>query len=101
MPWKGGVFFFLIDWYFGYAGSLLLHYRLSLVADSRGYSLVALCRLLIVMASLDAACGLRQLRLKGLAAPWKWDFPGSGTEPMSLALAGGFFTTGPPGKSCN
>ena len=24
-----------------------------------------------------------------------WDFPGPGTEPMSLALAGGFFTTEP------
>ena len=28
-----------------------------------------------------------------------WDLPGSGTEPMSPALAGGFFTTEPPGKS--
>ena len=26
------------------------------------------------------------------------DLPGSGVEPMSLALAGGFFTTDPPGK---
>ena len=73
-PGRVESFFFLIDWYFGYAGSLLLHYRLSLVADSRGYSLVALCRLLIVMASLDAACGLRQLWLKGLAAPWQVGF---------------------------
>ena len=27
-----------------------------------------------------------------------WDFPGSGIEPMSSALAGGFFTTEPSGK---
>ena len=27
-----------------------------------------------------------------------WDLPGPGTEPASLALAGGFLTTGPPGK---
>ena len=27
-----------------------------------------------------------------------WDLPESGTEPMSLALAGGFFTTEPPGR---
>ena len=27
-----------------------------------------------------------------------WDIPGSGIEPLSLALAGGFFTTEPPGK---
>ena len=28
-----------------------------------------------------------------------WDLPGPGLEPMSLALAGGFLTTEPPGKS--
>ena len=28
-----------------------------------------------------------------------WDLPGPGIEPMSNALAGGFFTTEPPGKS--
>ena len=27
-----------------------------------------------------------------------WDLPGLGIEPMSPALAGGFFTTEPPGK---
>ena len=27
-----------------------------------------------------------------------WDLPGPGLEPMSLALAGGFLTTVPPGK---
>ena len=27
-----------------------------------------------------------------------WDLPGPGIEPVSLALAGGFFTTEPPGK---
>ena len=27
-----------------------------------------------------------------------WDLPWSGTKPVSLALAGGFFTTEPPGK---
>ena len=28
-----------------------------------------------------------------------WDFPGPGLEPLSPALAGGFLTTAPPGKS--
>ena len=28
-----------------------------------------------------------------------WDLPGPGIEPMSPALAGGFLTTAPPGKS--
>ena len=27
-----------------------------------------------------------------------WDLPKSGVEPMSPVLAGGFFTTEPPGK---
>ena len=27
-----------------------------------------------------------------------WDLPGPEMEPMSPALAGGFFTTEPPGK---
>ena len=27
-----------------------------------------------------------------------WDLPRSGIEPVSPAFAGGFFTTGPPGK---
>ena len=28
-----------------------------------------------------------------------WDLPGSGIEPVSSALAGGFSTTEPPGKT--
>ena len=28
-----------------------------------------------------------------------WDLPGPGLEPVSPALAGGFSTTAPPGKS--
>ena len=27
-----------------------------------------------------------------------WDLPGAGIGPVSLGLAGGFSTTGPPGK---
>jgi len=27
-----------------------------------------------------------------------WDIPGPGIEPLSPSLAGGFFTTKPPGK---
>ena len=45
-------FFFQVLFIFGCAGSSLLQaHRLSLVAESRGYSLVVACRLLIVMAS--------------------------------------------------
>ena len=31
-------------------------------------------------------------------SPGTWDLPGPGIEPVSPALAGGFFTTEPPGK---
>ena len=30
---------------------------------------------------------------------YMWDLPGPGIELLSLALAGGFLTSGPPGKS--
>ena len=36
----------------------------------------------------------------GLVAPWPWDLPGSGIEPMFPALAGRFFATELPGKPC-
>ena len=38
----------------------------------------------------------RSMWLTGLVA--LWHLPGPGIEPMSLALAGRFFTTEPPGK---
>ena len=41
------------------------------------------------------SCGARAYLLHGM-----WDLPGSGLEPLSPALAGGFLTTAPPGKSC-
>ena len=37
----------------------------------------------------------------GLAALQMWDLPGPGLKPVSPALAGGFLTTVPPGKSLN
>ena len=39
-------------------------------------------------------CGSRAQLLRG-----KWDLPRPGLEPVSPALAGGFLTTAPPGKS--
>ena len=38
--------------------------------------------------------GAWALLLRGM-----WDLPGPGLEPVSPALAGGFLTTAPPGKS--
>ena len=79
----------------------------SLVA-SRGHSLVAVLRR-IVVASLVAEHGLQGARAPGVAAPGSraraqllkgtWDLPGLGIKPVSSALAGGFFTTEPPGGS--
>ena len=47
-----------------------LHCRVdfSLVAESGGYSLVAVCRLLIVMASLVGEHGLQGMRASAVAA---------------------------------
>ena len=44
------------------------------------------------------SCGTWAWLLHGM-----WDFPGPGIEPVPLALAGRFLTTGPPGKptSCS
>ena len=94
------IFFFLFI--FGCTVSLLLC-RLSLIAASRGYPPVPAQGLLIAAASLVAehglltrglsSCGARALLLCGMC-----DLPGAGIEPMSPALAGGFFTTEPPGK---
>ena len=41
----------------------------------------------------------RQEYWSGLPFPPPGDLPNPGIEPMSPALAGGFFTTEPPGKS--
>ena len=41
-----------------------------------------------------SSCGTQALSLHGM-----WDLPRPGLEPMYPALAGGFLTTVPPGKS--
>ena len=43
-----------------------------------------------------SSCGARAQLLHGM-----WGLPGPGLEPMCPALAGGFLTTVPPGKSWN
>ena len=71
-------------------------HRLSLVVASKGYSVVAVHKLLIVLASLVVAHGLW---CTSLAALHHMKSFRSGIKPVSSALAGGFLTTGPPGKS--
>ena len=57
------------------------------------YSGFSCCRAQALEHRLSS-CGRWALLLHGT-----WDLPGSWTEPSSPALAGGFFTTEPPGKS--
>ena len=88
-------FFFI----FGCAGSSLL-YGLSLAVTSGGYSLVKVPRLLIVVASLVGLSGFSHCS-SGLSCTVACGIlvPRPGIEPVSPELAGGFSTTGPPGKS--
>ena len=48
----------------------------------------------VVVARGLSSCGTRASLFRGM-----WDLPGPGLEPVSPALAGGFLTTAPPGKS--
>ena len=98
----------------------------SLVVPSGDYSSVVFRRLLIVGSfsycrawALKCAgfrscgtelssCGFRALEhwFSSYSAQAKllcsmWNLPGSGIKPLSPALAGGFFTTEPPGKLTN
>ena len=70
-------------------------------SDYGEWGLLSSCgvRLLTAVASPAAEYGLQRegtqsLRPTGLVTPRQ-----PGIKPMSLALAGGFLTTGPPGKS--
>ena len=84
----------------------------SLVVASRGYSG---CGAGASLCGNFSCCGARalelQLQLVGLVVAdhnlgvaylpgHTWNLPGPEIEPTSPALAGGFLTTGPPGKSC-
>ena len=48
----------------------------------------------VVVALRLNSCGTQAQLLRGM-----WDLPGPGLKPVSPALAGGFLTTAPPGKS--
>ena len=74
--------------------------------DEQGLLFIAVCRLLIVVASL--CCGARALGVQasvvvvhGLSCSVACgiDLPGPGLKPVTLALAGRFLTAAPPGKS--
>ena len=76
---------------------------LSLVAASRGYSLLRCAgfslRWLLLLWLTGSRAQAQQLWRTGLVAPRHVDLPGPGLELVSPALAGVFLTTVPPGKS--
>ena len=87
---------------FGCAGSSLLHEGFPLVERSRGYSLVVVRGLHTAVASRFRARALQhKLDSRGAQARLPCGMEGvsgSGTEPVSTVLAGGFFTTEPSEK---
>ena len=56
-----------------------------------GFSLQSMVEPRLVLGSVVVA--------HGLSCYGTWDLPGPGIEPVSPALAGGFLSTVPPGKS--
>ena len=57
------------------------------------------CDLVDYIPPGSSVCGIFQARiLEWVAYPFSRDLPDPGIEPASLALAGRFFTTEPPGK---
>ena len=92
----GDFFFFWLCWVFVSVCGL------SLVVTSRGYSLIVVHGLLIVVASLVVEHRVQCVPVSVAAALMPlsmWDLHRSGIEPRSPELAGGFLTTRPPGKS--
>ena len=113
-------FFFLINLFiYSFLAALDLRccvQAFSLVAASGGYSSLRCAgfslRWLLLLRSMGSrhvgfsscgsqalerrlsSCGARASLLRGM-----WDLPGPGLEPVFPALAGGFLTTAPPGKS--
>lgn len=89
---------------FGCVESSLLWWVFSLVVVSGNYSLVAMCRLLIVVtslvtaqtpgASVVVACELSSCGNTGLVAPPNVDSRTQGLNLYLSTLAGKFFTTG-------
>ena len=73
--------------------------RLPLVVVSGGYSIVAVHRLVIAVATLVehrfSAHQIWKLWFMGVGAHGTWNLPGPGIKPMSSALVGEFLTTGP------
>ena len=101
---QSNILFIYLFVYFWLIWVFVAAHGLSLVAASGGYSSLRCTgfslRWLLLLRSTGSrrvgfsSCGTRAELLCGM-----WDLPGPGLEPVSPALAGGFLTTAPPGKS--
>ena len=78
---------------------LIATHWLSLIMGSGGCSLAVVWGLLAAAASPAAEHGLQREGTQSLWPTGLVTLRQSGIKPVSLALAGGFLTTGPPGKS--
>ena len=74
----------------GWAGTAL-QWQYAGPSSCRAQALGALASMVVVGGFSFCSTGAE-------LSPGMWDLPGPGIEPMSPALAGGFFTTEPPGK---
>ena len=77
---------------------LLLSTTISVPASHYGGFSCCRARTSVAAAHRLQACRLQLLWHVGLVAPWLAESCQT-RDPVSPALAGGFFTTGPPGKS--
>ena len=76
-----------------------LHVDYSVCPYLVAQSCLTLCNPWTVACQAPLSVGFpRQEYQSGLPFPSPEDFPGPAMEPTSPALAGGFFTTEPPGK---
>ena len=64
----------------------------------QGLFFVTVLRLLTAMASLARHTGFSSCDTQAELPRGMWDLPGPGIESVSVALASGFLTTGPPEK---
>ena len=75
--------------------------RLSPVAESEGYSFLS-PQALGCTGPSSYSTQVPAVAAHGLSCPAAmWNLPEPGIEPGAPALAGGFFTAGPPEKSLN
>ena len=90
-------FFFLIILLISGCAESSLLYRLFSTCDEQGL-LTLSCNVRASLWGGFSCCGARALAHSGFSSCSMRDLPWSGMEPVSPALAGGFFSSEPPEK---